>query len=407
MSAISRTLPHITPANSALLLVSTAHALNHAYAILMPLAYTFVAREIPLTNTDIGVMTGVGGAISGILQLAFSYLSFYIARRVLLGGGQFVIGLATLLTGAAHSYTPFFLGNMLARLGGSPQHPVGSSILADRYGEKGRGFALSMHVAGGNVGTVAVPLVGTFLLTTLGWRNTLFLYAACVIAMGVAILLFVNDAKRHVNEGGRAEIKLRDTPREIGRILANRNILFILLATTIAAGGRGLGTLTAFVPRYFDALKIDQETIALLYTTMLLGSVIGPIILGRISDQRGRKPVLLATYAAATIITFIFVALGANIAPLFLLIFMLGTTYSESPLLVTFLMDSSINVDRDLALGVYFTVAFGVGSIWGAILGTVIDTFGFGVGFAVMAASYVGAALLILPTKEQRLKIED
>lgn len=400
MSILTRTFPRITSANVALTLVSAAHALNHAYAVLMPLAYTFVARDIPLTNVDIGVMTGVGGALSGILQLGFSYLALYIARRILLGGGQFVIGLATVLAGIAQTYPPFFWGNLLARVGGSPQHPVGSSILADRYGDKARGFALSMHVAGGNIGTVAIPLVGTVLLTSIGWRHTLLLFAACAFAMGLAIILFVNDQRLVATEGGRA--LWRETPREIGRILANRNILFILLATTIAAGGRGLGTLTAFVPRYFSFLRLSEQTIALLYTTMLVGSVIGPIVLGHVSDRRGRKAILLFTYAVATLITVIFVALGAQVAPLFLVIFLLGTTYSESPLLLTFLTDSLSGLDRDLAMGVYFTVAFGVGSFWGAALGYIIDTFGFPIGFGVMAMSYVGAALCLLPTQERR-----
>src|SRR5919199_367309 len=217
MASITRSLIRPTTGNIALTLVSAAHAVNHAYAILMPLAYNFVTRDIPLTNTDIGIMTGVGGAVSGFLQLAATYLSLYVARRVLLGGGQVVIGLSTFVAGAANSYGLFFLGNMFARVGGSPQHPVGSSILADRYGEKSRGFALSMHVAGGNVGTVAIPILGTFLLTTIGWRSTLFAYAALASLMGLALILLVNDQKNA--DERRVPLRVRDSPREIAKIL--------------------------------------------------------------------------------------------------------------------------------------------------------------------------------------------
>jgi sugar phosphate permease len=41
-----------------------------------------------------------------------------------------------------------------------------------------------------------------------------------------------------------------------------------------------------------------------------------------------------------------------------------------------------------------------VGAFWAAALGWVIDQFGFNAGFYMMAASYVAAALLILPTRE-------
>jgi MFS family permease len=368
----------------------------------MPLAYLFVMKDIPLTNTDVGIITGVGNGASGLLQLAFSYLSFYFARRVLLGAGQIVTGLSTVLTGAANNLNLFFAGNLLARIGGSPQHPVGNSVLADRYDERSRGFALSMHVAGGNVGTVAIPILGAILLTTLGWRSTLFLYAALVTLMGIALVLFVNDDDSADRNMRRAPLRFRESLREIGNILRDRNIFFILAATTIAAGGRGLGVLTTFIPLYFGSLKVDESAIAFLVTVMLAGSVIGPIVLGKISDVRGRRTILLLTYAAATAITFVFVALGSNLPPLFLVLFLLGTTYSESPLLLTYLADSTGNLDRDLALGLYFTVAFGVGSFWTSVLGYVIDSFGFPVAFYVMAASYVGAALLILPTRERR-----
>lgn len=384
-----------------LTLVSSAHALNHAYSVLMPLVYLFVLKDIPLTNGDIGAMTGVGNGISGLLQLAFSFLSFYFARRILLGAGQIVTGLSTILTGAANDFGVFFSGNVLARLGTSPQHPVGNSILADRYEEKSRGFALSMHVAGGNIGTVAVPILGTLVLTAIGWRVTLFLYAALTIAMGVAVIIFVNDAQGYVIPN-KSLMRARASLSEIGRILRDRNIFLILAATTIAAGGRGLGVLTVFIPLYFGSLKLDEEVIALLVTVMLLGSVVGPIVLGKISDMRGRRSILLLTYAAATLITLVFVALGSNVAPLFLVLFLLGTTYSESPLLLTFLADSTGALDRDLALGVFFTVAFGVGSFWTAVLGYIIDSFGFPAGFYVMAASYVGAAVFIWLARESR-----
>jgi MFS transporter, FSR family, fosmidomycin resistance protein len=403
MSSLTRSLPRPSTSNIALTLVSAAHALNHAYVVLMPLAYLYVTKEIPLTNTDIGVMTSVGSSVSGVLQIAFSFLSLYIARRVLLGAGQVIMGLSSLLTGAAPNFPIFFLGNFLTRVGSSPQHPVGNSILSDHYDQKSRGFALSMHVAGGNVGTVAVPLVGTLLLTVIGWRTTLFLYGALVMLMGVALVVFVNDAKNAELNGGGAPVTLRDSPREIWRILRDRNMALILAATTVAAGGRGLGVLITFLPLYLASLHINETVVALLVTLMLTGSVIGPITLGKVSDVRGRRGILLVVYAAATLLTFALIASGANIAPLLPVLFLLGiASYSESPILQTFLADASAGYDRDLAFGVYFTIAFGVGSFWAAVLGALIDHFGYTTGFYLMAASYVGAALLILPTRDIR-----
>ena len=51
---------------------------------------------------------------------------------------------------------------------------------------------------------------------------------------------------------------------------------------------------------------------------------------------------------------------------------------------------------RKLSIADYFALAFGVGSIWSGILGWMIDNFGFGAAFSIMALSYVLAGLLLL-----------
>ncbi|HVB74631.1 MAG TPA: MFS transporter, partial [Ktedonobacteraceae bacterium] len=76
--------------------------------------------------------------------------------------------------------------------------------------------------------------------------------------------------------------------------------------------------------------------------------------------------------------------------------------YAESPLLQAYLADTASPTMRDAAFGLYFALAFGVGSVWSAVLGWMIDHFGFGAAFWTMALSYIvaGALLLLLPKEE-------
>ena len=384
--------------NSILTIVSAAHAVNHAYSTLMPLIYPLVVAEFKLTYSQIGLMVGVASATSGLLQMSFSYLSRFIPRRVLLGGGQLVIAISAAGTGFATNFNLFFLGNLAARIGGSPQHPVGNSILSDHFETKRRGFALSAHVSGGNIGTVAVPLIGTFLIANYSWRVTLLIFAAVAALIGLALLFLTNENTTHDEN---AAPHSRGSLRDIQTILADRNVFFIFLASTIAAGGRGLGVLITYVPLYLhDGLKLDATRAGILFTILLVGSVAGPLMFGRLSDKRGRKTMLLLIYAASTILSIILTRVGATWLLPVVLLAMGIVVYAESPLLQTFLADSTQRLDRDLAFGLYFTIAFGVGAFWASVLGGVIDRFGFDAGFYVMAASYVAGALLLLPTRE-------
>ncbi len=381
-----------------LIIISAAHAVNHAYSTLMPLIYPLVVDEFHLTYSQIGLMVGVASAASGLLQLSYSYLSRFIPRRVLIGGGQVVMAISAAATGLASNFNVFFLGNLTARIGGSPQHPVGNSILSDHFETKRRGFALSAHVSGGNIGTVAVPLIGTLLIASFSWRATLFVFAAIAAFIGL-MLVFLTDETNGQN--GNAAIRSRGSLRDIKAILSDRNVFFIFLASTVAAGGRGLGVLVTFVPLYLhDALKLNATYAGILFTLLLVGSVAGPLFFGRISDRRGRRVILLGIYAVSTVFTIVFTLVGATWLLPIVLLLMGVVIYAESPLLQTYLADSAQHLDRDLAFGLYFAVAFGVGALWASILGYVIDQFGFNAGFYMMAASYVAAALLILPTRE-------
>ncbi len=385
-----------------LAIVSLAHAVNHAYAALMPLLYPIVINEFRLSVTDIGVMVGVTNAVGGVLQISYGYLGKVIARRVLLGGGQVLMAASAALGGIASSFSIFFASNLLARIGGSPQHPVGSSILSDQFDARRRGLALSAHISGGNIGTVLVPLVGTLMITSFGWRAALFLFAALAVVVGTIIMLSLDESRAaHTDSHSQTS---RGSLADIKQILSNRNIQLLFIISTIAAGGRGLGVIITYVPLYLDrALHIETTYAGFLFTLMLIGSVVGPVLFGRFSDSRGRKPILVACYAAATVITVLFTTLGATDWLLPVVLLVLGiTVYAESPLLQAFLADSTQGLNRDLTFALYFTAAFGIGSFWASILGWVIDAHGFAMGFYVAAATYVIAGLLVFPTREVR-----
>ncbi len=47
------------------------------------------------------------------------------------------------------------------------------------------------------------------------------------------------------------------------------------------------------------------------------------------------------------------------------------------------------------AFGLYFAISYGIGSIWLAVTGLIIDRWGFHASFLVMAGSFVASALVI------------
>jgi MFS family permease len=301
----------------------------------------------------------------------------------------------------AGGFLPFSLANVVSRVGGSPQHPVGNGLIAEQFPPARQGFAISAHIAGGNVGTVLVPLLGAALIAGIGWRWTVVAFG--LPAMFIAALIFVMVRETGADRAAaRAYGSLRSTLRTV---LSDRNLLLVYASAAAGGGARGLGVLNIFVPLYLTlVLKLDAGTVALMYAVLVIGSVPGPVVAGWLSDRLGRKQLILAAYFGGIAGLVTFVLAGTNLALLWLAIVLMGTfNFVESPQLQALLSDLSPPALRDASFAVYFTLAFGVGSLWVALYGVVIDLLGNQAGlpisFWLMALAFLAASLIVLPIR--------
>jgi MFS family permease len=71
--------------------------------------------------------------------------------------------------------------------------------------------------------------------------------------------------------------------------------------------------------------------------------------------------------------------------------------YSESPLIQSLFSDSIGPSQARAAFGIFFAIAYGVGALWLALVGVIIDRYGFQTAFYVMAGSFVLSAFMIAP----------
>jgi MFS family permease len=383
-----------------LALLSIAHAAIHAQSALMPLVYPIVIIEFGLNAADIGVFIAVTTAVGGSMQLAYGFLTRFVARPALLAGGQLLFGAGLLVGGLSQSVTQLLGSISVARIGASPQHPVGNALLSDLYPPERRGFAISAHISGGNIGTILVPFVGGALLLAVGWQATLALFGIPALIIGLLLVLFVREDHAAYRQRARESGSVRSHLREV---LGRRDLRLILAASLVAAGGRGLDIVAPFMVLYLSGpLGFDETTVGLLYALLLVGAVVGPILAGVISDRFGRRRTLVAYYLLSAVGIVAFMAAGANMLILVPLLLPFGTAvFSESPVLQAYLADRATGPMRDMAFAVYFTFAFGIGAFWALVIGQVAGNIGYPAAFTVMAASYVGAALLLIAIRDR------
>ncbi|HKG18648.1 MAG TPA: MFS transporter [Candidatus Limnocylindrales bacterium] len=403
MATVAATTDEIRP-NRTLWLLSAAHLVNHAQAVLLPLVYVRIILEFGVTSETIALLAAAGAFASGAVQLSYAKLTRMISRRKLLAAGGVLFGGGFAAQAIAPTFGSFAAVNVVSRIGGSPQHPVGNGLLAEQFPEDRRGFAISAHIAGGNVGTVVVAVFGAWMIANLGWRETVVFFGVPAVVIALAILFLVKESG-----DDQAAAVAHGTVREaFSKILRDPDHRWIYLASVLGGGGRGLGVVNLFALLYLTrVLQLPSETSDGMYNALIVFSVPMPLIAGWLSDRIGRKPVIIGVYVGGAIGFVIFLAVGSSLAGLWAGIIVMGLfSFAESPQLQALLADIAPAGIRDASFALYFTLAFGFGSLWTAIYGLIIGAAGEPIGlpivFWLMAGSFVAAALAVLPVSAGR-----
>ena len=139
----------------------------------------------------------------------------------------------------------------------------------------------------------------------------------------------------------------------------------------LGGGGRGLGVVNLFALIYLvEVIGVDEATAGLMYGALIVFSVPMPLIAGWLSDRLGRKPLIIGAYLGGAVGFVTFLLAGDSLVGLWIAIVIMGVfSFAESPQLQALLADIAPPATRDASYALYFTLAFGVGSVWVAIYG--------------------------------------
>lgn len=380
-------------------LLTFSHAVQHFYAAGLALTYPFVIAQFHISYSSLGFLLAASGVIGGLLQGAAG-LARRFSARFLLSGQNLSLAVATLLAAFSPSFFFFGLMRFLASLALWPQHPVGSAYLSEMFPKK-RGTVLSWHTTGGTIGTLLIPIATTSIIANYGWRTALVALSVPLAIGGFVVLgkLPVEPSHAKGSDAHSQSQRQDGAPSMLALIVKDKAALSIIIASTISAAGRGLGVLSAFVPIYLkDGAHLTTVTVGLVYTVLVIGGVVGPLLAGWLSDKIGRKGVLISAYVGGAVALVLFVQKYSSVWILAAVSLLLGMlAYSESPLIQSLFSDAIGPTQARSAFGIFFAIAYGVGALWLALVGVVIDRYGFQSAFYVMAGSFLLSALVISP----------
>lgn len=396
-----------TSSNTALAILSLSHFSQHMYEARSVL-YTYIMNTLGLNYTQIGVAVAASSAMTGILQMAFSLAGRIVPRRLLLGFGNILTSVSSFGIGLSNKFTDFVSSQMAGGVGVAPQHPVGVSVISERFENKGVSTPIGIYYGLGYVGNVIGPVMLTAIALASGWRLTLFVLAVIPLATGILVLVCLRKdrfsgkttlARANALEGGHS---LWTDAKSALRV---KGAVVLIAAYAFEAGATHQTIIATYVPLFLtNGLHLAKLEASFIYSLAMLGGVIGTILFGRFADTFGYlKTTMICTGLVSTSIFFMSNQATLNLVSITSLIVMGLTAFPISSLMQSALSSFSTSEQRDVLIGLYLTIGFVFSSFWSIIIGILIDMYGmFLPAWYLMSGLCVLSAGLLTITYKQR-----
>lgn len=362
------------------MLVITSHALNHTYDSLLPILYPPMISEFQLSYSLVGMLVMGYRLSSGALQLLMGFLGRFVRRKVLLGFGMIWQSVTNSFISVSQRFEQILVNRILAGVGSSPQHPTGSSYIAENFSKNQLGRAFGANIAAAQVGSFIAPFIGSLLLSRLGWRTTMLAFSIPGLMIGLAFL-FVMEPKRSREWSGTSSLSI--LLKGLRTVLSDRIVLTAMVVEMVMAFRIGARD---FIPSYLIRdLGVAPLEVGVLFAIFVGAGIPAPYFWGYLSDKVERRKVVMFAMGLACALWYLLPYARDSLQILTVLVPLGFAGQGVGGIVQAFVAEVTTQENRDLIYGLYFTLALTLGSFTPVILGYLADSFGFPVGFSYVA----------------------
>src|SRR5216684_86188 len=178
----------IRSARKTLTVCGGAHALHDGFTDLLNVLYPLLQAQFGLSYTAIGALKTVYSGAMASGQIPSGMLAVRLGGVRVLATGTVLIAVGYGLAGLTGSLYGVIAGLLLAGLGGSTQHPIGSSLVSAAFPGLRSRTALGTYNFTGDLGKMALPAVFALVAAALGWQQALVVIAALAV-VGAGVIL--------------------------------------------------------------------------------------------------------------------------------------------------------------------------------------------------------------------------
>jgi MFS transporter, FSR family, fosmidomycin resistance protein len=398
ISGLSQSLHAVRAAHSAgrtvvgvLVAISFCHLLNDMMQSLLPALYPMLKTSYRLSFGEIGLLTFTFQFTASLLQPLIGALA---DRRPLpyslaIGMGFTLAGL--LLLAFASSFALLLVAASLIGTGSSVFHPESSRVARMASGGK-HGLAQSVFQVGGNFGSAAGPLLAAFIVLPFGQSSVAWFSGVALLGMFVLFNVGhwykTHGLTRLQRAAGHAAVS--HPPRHVAVALA---VLLLLIFSKYFY----LASITSYYTFYLiDTFHVSVRSAQLHLFLFLASAAVGGMVGGPLGDRVGSKYIIWVSIVG--VLPFTLLLPHASLFWTGVLTVPIGLILASAfPAIVVYAQDLLPGRTGTVA-GLFFGLAFGMGSVGAAVLGKLADT--VGVSFIYQMCAFlplIGLLTVLLP----------
>jgi len=391
-------------ARRALVAASLGWMLDSFDVMLYALVLAALIRDLDMTTATAGLLGSLTLLASAAGGLVFGVLADRYGRTRALVWSVLIYSVFTAACGFAQTVAQLAVFRIFLGFGMGGEWASGAALVSETWPDEHRGKALGLMQSAWAIGYALAAIVTAIILPRWGWRAVFF--------VGIVPALFTLWVRRAVPEPAlwskTRAMAHGERPSIAELFRGNTGRLTVMLALMNACTMYAWWGFNLWIPAYLS-LPVERGGVGLsaaamsgLVVAMQVGMWLGYVTFGYVSDSLGRKRTYVAYLGAAAVLVL---AYGSTRDAMVLLVLgpivaFFGTGYFGGFGAVTAEMYRT--AIRATAQGLTYNVGRIASAAAPFVVGSLVQTRGFGAAFATASVAFVLAALCWIAIPETR-----
>ncbi|MCS7464319.1 MFS transporter [Paenibacillus doosanensis] len=378
--------------------ISIVHLLNDSMQSTVSALFPILKDTLQLSYTQIGLIAFAMNMTASFLQPVVGLYADIRPRPYILPVGVCFTLIGIIALALAPNFAVILLAVIAMGVGSAVFHPESSRVAYLAAGGK-RGLAQSIFQVGGNIGSSLGPIMTALIFVPLGQIGVIWFTIAAIIAIAIQYYVAGWYGKQQIQPRRSSKAKSAGE-RTTSLTQLQITIAIVILVFLVFSKHVYMSSITSFYTFYLiNDYGVTVEHSQMYLFAFLVASAAGTFFGGPLADRYGRRNIIWLSILGTA--PFSILLPYANLFWSGVLCVCAGFVLSSAFSIIVVYAQELLPGKVGLVSGLFFGLAFGLGGLGSAVLGSIADA--TSIAFIMKLCAYLpllGLLAVLLPKDE-------